>query len=108
MPESFFASVADAPMPDVVPYDEAGARARLDDIVAAYPENGVQIFDTHCGLFLRIVEGSSFLTSLLWRYPEVVTALSENSAETHADSLLNDLPAAVAGCKSRDSGRIRL
>ncbi|MEC7164166.1 MAG: hypothetical protein VXW20_07930 [Pseudomonadota bacterium] len=36
MPESFFASVADAPLPDIVPYDEAGARARLDDIVAAF------------------------------------------------------------------------
>ena len=102
MPESFFVSVADAPLPDIVPYDEAGARARLDDIVAAHPENGAQIFDTHCGLFLRIGEGSSFLTSLLRRYPEVVTALSENSAEAHADNLLNDLPAAVAGCKSRD------
>ena len=71
MPESFFVSLADASLPDIVPYDEAGARARLVDIVAAYPENGAQIFDTHCGLFLRIGEGSSFLTSLLRRYPEV-------------------------------------
>ena len=51
---------------------------------------------------MRIGEGSSFLASLLRRYPEVVTALSENSAEAHADNLLNDLPAAVAACKTRD------
>ena len=102
MPESFFASMADATLPDIAPFDDAHARARLDDVVAAYPTEAAHIFDTHEALFLRIGEGSSFLASLLRRYPEVVTALSENSAEAHADNLLNDLPAAVAACKTRD------
>ncbi len=102
MPESFFASMADATLPDIAPFDDAHARARLDDVVAAYPTEAAHIFDTHEALFLRIGEGSSFLASLLRRYPEVVTALSENSAEAHADNLLNNLPAAVAACKTRD------
>ena len=60
------------------------------------------IIDTHQALFLRIVEGSSFLASLLRRYPDIVTALGENSAEALADNLLAELPAAVAACKTRD------
>ena len=71
MPESFFASMADATLPDIAPFDDAHARARLDDVVAAYPTEAAHIFDTHEALFLRIGEGSSFLASLLRRYPRL-------------------------------------
>ena len=102
MPRAFFASVGAARLPDIAPYDEAHARARLDDVIAVYAEEGAQIFDTHSALFLRIVEGSSFLAGLLRRYPDVVTALTENAAEAYADNLLSELPAAVAARKTRD------
>ena len=94
--------MAAARLPDIAPYDEAHAHARMEDVIAVYAEEGAQIFDTHSALFVRIVEGSSFLAGLLRRYPGVVTALTENAAEAYADNLLSELPAAVAACKTRD------
>ena len=102
MPRAFFASVAAARLPDIAPYDEAHARARLDDVIAVYEEEGAQIFGIHSTLFLRIVEGSPFLAGLLRRYPDVVTALTENAAEVYADNVLSELPTALAACKTRN------
>ena len=101
-PTAFFDIVAAAQSGTIAPYDRGHARALLDDVRAAYPADTAHIFDTHSALFLRIVEGSSFLTALLRRYPEVVAALRDTSAEAYTDALLHALPDAVKACSGRD------
>ena len=73
-----------ARLPDVMPLEEAAARALMDDCLsAAQAENcdqAVALLSEHWLFFAWLVEGSPFLCRLLKNYPDVLDALATANA----------------------------
>ena len=107
MAPSFFDSIDDNPAP-LGAVDPAHAHALLEDIANTYSAATRDVFTTHICLFERIVEGSSFLSTLLRRYPDIIAALEKQSAEEVADQVLDALPAAISACDNRDAVMVAL
>ena len=107
MAPSFFDSIDDNPAP-LGAVDPAHAQALLEDIANTYSAATRDVFTTHICLFERIVEGSSFLSTLLRRYPDIIAALEKQSAEEVADQVLDALPAAISACDNRDAVMVAL
>ena len=89
-------------LPAHAPLDVAHPTALLDDIMAELSPLAHAEVAAHRSFFLWLVEGSSFLTRLMRRYPDTLDALVSQPAATYLNALLEGLPARVAHAEGRD------